>query len=253
MKISYYLNIHAERNFVTTVEFLARLPGIKTICEIGGGANPLLGLDFIRENSLTYTILDISQEELDKASDEYNKICADITDESLALNCCFDLVFSRMVLEHIQCASKFHENVYRMLSETGIAFHLFPTLYSLPFFVNKLLPDRMLEIILEMVAPRDKYRQAKFRAYYNWCYGPTQKNIHRFKVLGYEIQHYVGYFGHDYYNKFKPIRWLHRNKSSQLLKFPNPNLTSYSYLLLSKSPNTPLAGQDEALHQIWLT
>jgi hypothetical protein len=46
----------------------------KNICEIGGGANPLLILDFIRKNDIEYSILDISEIELNKEPNEYKKL-----------------------------------------------------------------------------------------------------------------------------------------------------------------------------------
>ena len=235
MITAYYPLIVSEKCYLPIIQLLARLPQVKSLCEIGGGANPLLEHDFILQNQLEYTILDISQEELDKAPDCYHKICADITSDDLHFTQQFDLVFSRMVAEHIKPAENFHKNVFQMLSEKGIAFHFFPTLYSLPFFVNKIIPDSLAQGLLDFFAPRDKFQNAKFRAYYDWCFGPTKENIQRFNGVGYQILQYIGFFGHGYYEGYNPMDWMHRQKTSLLLQSPNPYLTSYVYLLLAKS------------------
>jgi hypothetical protein len=155
MQISYYPLAVPENGFIPTLMFLAQMPGVQKICKIGGDANPALNLAFIQEHNLDYTILDICQYELDKAPDGYHKVCCDITDEKLVFPGALD-VFSHHLAEHIQCASKFHSNVFHLLSPRGIAFHVFPTLYTFPFVVNWLTPDGLAEAALYIVAPCDK-------------------------------------------------------------------------------------------------
>ena len=67
MKIEYGLNLR----FGKDLKSLAMRSDVKKICDIGGGANPLLSLDFINEHGLDYTVIDIDEEELAKAPDEY--------------------------------------------------------------------------------------------------------------------------------------------------------------------------------------
>ena len=251
MQISYYPLAVSEKGYLPTLEFLARLPGVHSICEIGGGANPALSLDFVRQHDLEYSVLDICQEELDKAPDGYKKICADITDDTLTFPCCYDLVFSQMVGEHIQSARKFHANVFRMLTDTGIAFHFFPTLFTFPFVVNWLTPEWISRAALDIIAPRDKFRKAKFRAYYDWCFGPTDGNMRRLRDIGYQIQQYIGFFGHGYYEEYGPVQWIHEREINLLLKHPNPYLTSYTFLMVSRGQNgTVLAGRENDLHTL---
>ena len=66
----------------------------RRVCEVGGGANPLLSIKFTANQGLDYFILDISQEELDKAPNEYQKICFDIAAQDFNADGNFDLVFS---------------------------------------------------------------------------------------------------------------------------------------------------------------
>lgn len=251
MQISYYPLAVSEKSFLPVLQFLAQLPGVRSVCEIGGGANPALEMDFVKKHNLEYTIMDISQEELDKAPEGYHKICGDITDETLTFPTTFDLIFSQMVAEHIQSAPKFHANVYRMLSEQGVAFHVFPTLFTFPFVVNWLTPDWLSQLALDIIAPRDKYRKAKFRAYYDWCFGPTAGNIRRLQSVGYHIQQYIGFFGHGYYEEYGPVQWVHEKEINLLLKHPNPLLTSYTFLMQGRSENVNvLNGHEAGLHSL---
>jgi 2-polyprenyl-3-methyl-5-hydroxy-6-metoxy-1,4-benzoquinol methylase len=209
---------------------------IKQICEIGGGANPLLNKNKLILAGIEYAILDISASELEKAPSDYQKILGDIGSPDFRFNKSFGLVFSRMLAEHIRDAEQFHLNVQSLLKPGGLAVHFFPTLYTLPYVINYLAPERLSRILLNGFGPRDEYRYAKFPAYYHWCRGPIKSQIQRFQNLGYDVVEYVGYFGHDgYYQKMGILRKIHSLKTDYLLKKPNPYLTSYAYVLLKKT------------------
>src|SRR5512134_1215671 len=74
---------------------------IRRVCDIGGGANPLLSEDYIHQNGIDYSILDISETELAKASLNCAKIQADVASPEFSVDQKFDLVFSKMLAEHI--------------------------------------------------------------------------------------------------------------------------------------------------------
>jgi len=205
------------------------------ICDLGGGANPFLDEKIIRKNGLNYSILDISKKELEKAPNTYNKLNKDISSVKCDIKNQFNLVFSRFLAEHIKDAEMFHFNVNKLLVKGGIAVHLFPTLYSLPFIANKVIPEGLSTKLLNILRPRDNYQNAKFPAYYNWCRGPYKKQIERFIKQKYEILEYRGGFGHHgYYQKLKIFEKLHDIKTNHLLKHPNPYFTSYALVILKK-------------------
>ncbi|MCD6281686.1 MAG: class I SAM-dependent methyltransferase [Deltaproteobacteria bacterium] len=234
VKIRYGRWNEAWGGYQAFLEGLASREGVKRICEIGGGANPALSLEFIREHKLSYVILDISAEELVKAPEGYEKVQADIASPHLDIPGGYDLVFSKMLAEHIRDARQFHENVLSILAEGGIAFHFFPTLYAMPFILNRLMPERLSAILLRTFAPRDSYRFAKFPAYYRWCRGPTHTQIKRFEALGYEVEEYIGFFGHGYYMGIKPLDKLNSFIADILISHPIPSLTSYAYTILRR-------------------
>jgi 2-polyprenyl-3-methyl-5-hydroxy-6-metoxy-1,4-benzoquinol methylase len=210
--------------------------GIKRVCDVGGGANPLFGETYVGKQGISYSVLDISSVELAKASVHCEKITADIAAPDFSLDRQFELVFSKMLAEHIPDAGQFHRNVFKILAPKGIAIHFFPTLYTLPFLANYLLPERLGDFLLTVFAPaRDRYRYAKFPAYYRWCRGPTRSQILALEGLGYEVVEYRGYFGHSgYYNSFGALRKLHEFKTRYLLRHPFPLLTSFACIVLRK-------------------
>lgn len=226
----------------------------KCILEVGSGANPTLSPDFVRDNQLTYVTSDVSLEELEKADPAFERLVLDLSAESIdpSLSENFDCVISRMVGEHVSNGALYHRNIYKILRPGGISVHCFSTLWALPFAINRLLPEFITSRLLNKFAPRDRDRHGKFRAYYSWSRGPSEKMIRQYKALGYEIIQYTGYFGHGYY--LRRLRWLHRlegRKSRFLLKHPAPQLCSYAMLILQKpltasTPHAdPMATNDE--------
>lgn len=216
---------------------------VMSICDIGGGANPVLDGAEVGALGATYTILDISKRELEKAPNGYKKILADAASTDFQVKERFNLVFSKMVMEHVKNSEQFHRNVFSILKEGGIAVHFFPTLYSIPFVVNRLLSDRVGELLLNRIDPRDSYQYEKFPAYYSWCRGPSTSKVRRYRELGFHVTQYVGLFGHGYYKKVPLLNSLNQAASRFLVKHPVPWLTSYAYLVLRK----PLASEAEWL------
>ncbi len=203
MKIGYQI----VKNFIgwskteVFVQELILKNNLKSILEIGAGANPTINPEFIKKHDLKYTISNIDDNELKKADKIYSKLVIDLSSPGFNLPEKFDLVFSRMVGEHISDANTFHQNVFKILNKGGLSFHCFSTLYAFPFLINKIIPNKLSDVVLDKIAPRDKHQHGKFNAYYDWSRGPSPQMIKRFENIGYEVLEYVGYFGHNYYNK----------------------------------------------------
>jgi SAM-dependent methyltransferase len=213
--------------------------GSRAILEIGAGANPTLPVEFVRSRGLQYTTNDISQQELDKADPIYQRLRHDFSESQppAELHGAFDLVFSRMVNEHVRDGEQYYRNVAAVLQPGGITIHWFSTLYAFPFLVNRLMPEFVSTILLRLFLPRDdEFKHGKFTAYYSWGRGPTQAMIRRFEALGFEVVDYAGYFGHPYYHRKVPVlHALEMKKARWLVAHPNPHLTSYARLILRKS------------------
>ena len=207
------------------------------ILEVGSGANPTLSSEFVRSNHLSYTTSDLDAKELEKADAAFEQLVLDLSTNNVdpKLNAAFDCILSRMVGEHVSDGERYHRNIYKMLRPGGISAHCFSTLWTVPFAVNRLLPDPLTDRLLNIFAPRDNHKHAKFKAYYSWSRGPSKKMIQRFERLGFEVIRYTGYFGHSYYSKRLPwLQPLEDLKAELLLKYPVPQLCSYATLILRK-------------------
>ncbi len=212
-----------------------------SVLEIGSGANPTLSpseLVPLAQRGLRYTTNDRSAGELAKAPPVYETLLLDLaTVARPALpRGAFDLVFSRMVNEHVADGERYHRNILDVLSPGGLSVHCFSTLYALPFVANRLLPEALASRALDVFNPRDRYQQDKFPARYSWSRGPSRRMIGRLSGLGYSVVAYHGYFGHPYYNRraLRGLRALEEAKTSWLCRHPRPALTSYAVVILRK-------------------
>lgn len=187
------------------VEWIRRL-GAVDVCDIGGGRNPLLAPETVADLGVRYTVLDISQHELDLAPPEFDTVCADIAGEEFETENAFDFMFSKFVAEHVRSGERLHRNVLQALKPGGVALHYFPTLYNVPFVVNRVMPEKLGSRVLDVVAPRDRTREEKFPARYSWTRGPTERQLERLQAIGYEVLEYTAGFGHDYYRRIPVVR-----------------------------------------------
>jgi 2-polyprenyl-3-methyl-5-hydroxy-6-metoxy-1,4-benzoquinol methylase len=210
--------------------------GSANILEVGSGANPTLSVETVSALKIRYTANDVSLEELSKADGVYDRWVCDLSRDMVPaeMHGKFDLIFSRMVNEHIADGRVYHANIHNLLKPNGIAAHCFSTLYALPFAANRLLPEALGGMLLNIFAPRDAHKAGKFRAYYSWSRGPSRTVLSRFEGLGYEVIEYRGYFGHTYYSRVPLLHHLERLKARALVAMPIPLLCSYGMLIARK-------------------
>ena len=112
-------------------------------------------------------------------------------------------MFSKMLAEHLHNGMIFHRNIYKLLTPGGIAVHYYPTLYALPFLVNKVIPENISSLLLNTFMPRERVRLGKFPAFYNWCYGPTTKMMKMLTSIGFEIIEFRGLLGIDILKEYR--------------------------------------------------
>jgi Methyltransferase domain len=207
----------------------------RNILEVGSGANPTLEPHIISERGLRYVANDIDSKELAKADPVFDQWVGDISRGAPDdMKSRFDLVFSRMVNEHVADGRAYHSHINELLVPGGIAAHCFSTLYCLPFLTNRLLPDSISDSILHFFDRRDRFKRAKFPAYYSWSRGPSRRMVSKFESLGYEVLQYIGYFGHGYYWRWPLIHRLELNKARALKERPIPALCSFAVLIARK-------------------
>lgn len=214
--------------------------GCKVVADIGGGAHPLLDIEFIERHGLEYYVFDISPEELAKADPRYRKVVFDITSDEKGfrkakLRTDFDLVFSHMMMEHVQEPLKAHANFARLLKPGGLSIHMYPSKYNFPLFMNTLIPEALSLKILPLLQPNRKQEgtEGKFVAFYKHCGPPTRKLRGVLKGAGFEVERHTAYVGHRYYKRIKPLAALEKNLRKLILAARIP-MTSANLLVLRK-------------------
>ena len=214
--------------------------GAKRFCDVGGGAKPVVSIAQIQKFDLEYVVFDESQDQLNKTPLGYHLYQGSILDsaavsELVGQRGAFDVVVSRWTAEHIPDGKLFHEQIFMMLRPGGTAIHFFPTLYSLPFLLIRLLSSDVSSSLLFRAFPK---RQVKFPAYYSWCRGPSDRQLRRLQAVGFSVDRYVGYFGHSFYARVKPLHLAHKAFTGMLLRHPLPSMTSFALVVLTRPPRS---------------
>lgn len=215
---------------------LARERGAQSVAELGGGAKPLIGdpdkWGFVPQR----VVIDISAEELAKADGDVETRVADLCQPISGPTGTYDVVFSKMLCEHLPNPEAFHANCYAMLKPGGIAVHFFPTLFTLPFVLNRLIPEEFARSLLRKIQPGriDDPKHEKFPAYYRWCTGPMKRTLRRYQNLGFQVEAWHGAYGHYYYIVLPPLNAIEQAKSRFLVQHPVPAMTSFAAVVLRK-------------------
>jgi SAM-dependent methyltransferase len=203
------------------------------ILELGAGRYPSFRISDMPENIGTYTANDISEHELALLPSEYAKVCFDVSGDVANFKDTYDVVFSRFLAEHVPDGIAMHRNVYSVLRKGGTAFHLIPTLYALPFVINKYLPENLTRQILNVFSPRRSI-SPKFPAYYSACYGDPKKMKRILLSIGYSDVEIEPFYGHFYYEQIPGLKQLHEQFSAFAARNEWAALASYAYIRVVK-------------------
>lgn len=226
--------------FEQKVADLVRTSGASSVGELGGGANPTLTMTGRVGRPIDLTVLDISPTELAQCPPEIETLCVDLCSATPPVRDRFDVIFSRMLCEHVSSGERFHRNCYEALHPGGYAVHFFPAPTALPFALNRVLPSAAGERILEFFFPARKQggKYGKFPALYHWCWGPTSRQLRRFRSVGFEVVSCDVGVGHGYYEPLPGLRALERAKAELVLRHPSPWLAAYVIFVLRRPPES---------------
>jgi hypothetical protein len=99
--------------------------------------------------------------------------------------------------------------------------------------VNRALPERLSEPLLRAVMSGREHdgSHGKFPARYEWCRGPSSRQIARLESCGFSIERYCGYFGHVYYRRLG-LEPLMVHAANFLVRHPVPALTAFALVVL---------------------
>jgi len=197
-------------NYKRVVRGLAGLSANRSLLEVGGGRDPLFERGELAELGGALTVNDISPRELAALPQGYRTACFDVAGDIAPvkhLRGSFDLAFSRMVFEHVADGERAWANLYELLAPGGVALAFVPTLYSLPFVINKLLPDRLASAIVKRLYPnRTDDEDPVFPARYSWCFADEHRLGAMLAKLGYREIVVLPFYGHEYYVRFPLLR-----------------------------------------------
>ena len=202
-------------------------PGIEVL-EIGGGAHPSL----IDRENISYSIVDPDSNELKKAPDDVVLINRPV--ENLDTNKKYDLILTKMVLEHIPDPDKFHTKVYQLLRSNGRAIHFFACRHSLPAFVNRFVSERIGELILKIIKNRQLEDSPKYEAYYRKTLGHSRRQLSYFEKLGYNIETYHSFVGHKYFNRIPILKQIEQLYTWLLVQLQMKSLATVALVVLTK-------------------
>jgi SAM-dependent methyltransferase len=203
------------------------------ILELGAGRWPSFRIEEMPSTVESYTVNDISADELSLLPEGYDKACFDVSGDAESFRDTYDVVFSRFLAEHVPDGVAMHRNVYRVLRPGGVAFHLIPTLYALPFILNKFAPERLTTPLLKLLSPR-RTISPKFPAHYSACYGNPARMRSMLHQIGYDRVEVRNFYGHFYYEKIPVLASLHRRFSSLAARRNWHLLGSYAYITAYK-------------------
>jgi SAM-dependent methyltransferase len=234
--IRYMPGRYAWATWDDTLLGLVRNPDVIRVCDVGGGANPALDLGSIRRHAVDYVVADISAHELRKAPPGYRTRQVDVASREFSQYGPFDLVISKMLAEHVVDPEAFHRSVYEALAPGGRAVHFFPTLYEPVFVLNRVIPERASgRLLRQLQAGRESDgHNGKFPALYRWCRGPTRRQLSRLRSVGFEVDEYVGFFGHNYFRGRSVLDSVDRTVGQCLVRYPLAAFTSFAIVTLRR-------------------
>lgn len=224
----------AFENYKRTVQEVVKTYACRNLLEIGGGRSPLLSQAEAQALGVAYTVNDISQRELDLAPAWVHKTCFDFAGNDAPAGS-YDLVFSRMVMEHVSDASRAYRNLYRLLKDGGLALHFHPNLFAAPFIINYLLPDSLSRKVLsafgKLTDSTEEY--PKFPAHYSWCRN-SESIRRRIGAIGFSEVEVASFYGHGYFNKIPGLRQIDDAWSSFAQKQGMGAFSSYAFTMVRR-------------------
>jgi len=225
-------------NYKRVVRDLCGSLGAQHIIEIGGGRDPLFSPDEIAAMGVDMTVNDISPSELAVLPAGYRTACFDVAGDISKvghLRNSFDLAFSRMVFEHVEDGQRAWSNLYQLLAPGGVALAFVPTLYSVPFVLNWLLPDNVAAAIVKRFFPnRAGDDDPVFPARYSWTFGSDRRMRPMLSAIGYREVAILPFYGHGYYEPFPIIRDVHNWFTALARSNDWQTLASFAYIAVRK-------------------
>jgi SAM-dependent methyltransferase len=219
-----------------TIAAAVRQFGATRLLEIGGGRDPLFAAEEAEALGVTQTLNDIDPTELARAPRACATLCFDVSANPGTIGApleSFDLIYSRMVMEHVRDAAGAWRTKAALLRKGGLAVAFFPTLYYPPYVLNALIPERLSSAIVRALY-KDRAADGddpKFPAHYDWCISSRRRLEPMLAKAGFSEMHVQPFWGSSY---FRGVSLLHRMDQTLARMAAGLNwraLTSYAIVL----------------------
>jgi SAM-dependent methyltransferase len=142
----------------------------------------------------------------------------------------YDLIFSKMVFEHIPDTRCAYRNILKLLAPGGLCINDHPVLYSPPFLINLIFPEAVTAPILRMFKPR---RHAGDEPKYNRCV-ISAKLRGELRDLGFREVWQIPFFYHEYFKRIPGLFELDRSLSELAERRDWQGLASFCYTIAMK-------------------
>ncbi len=226
-------------HYETNILALAHHYGLRSVCEIGGGRDPLFTAEQAAQSGIDLIVNDIDAGELALTYPGLRTarfdIAGDLSEPDVERGG-FDMMISRMVFEHIDGVERACSNIHALLAPGGVAIAFFPTLWAPVFAVNHVLPEKVSRAVVHALFPhrRDGGDDPKFPALYDWCRGNPRLLTPMLNRAGFSEVHIQRFWGHGYFKRMPGLKQLDHAFNALAAKIGWSFVTTYAYVVVRK-------------------
>ncbi|WP_181301254.1 methyltransferase domain-containing protein [Bosea sp. 124] len=226
-------------HYEETILRLTRQFGLRRVCEIGGGRDPLFTAEQAKRRGIDLIVNDIDPGELALTPAGLRTarfdIAGDLSEPDIARGG-YDLMVSRMVFEHVADVERAWTNIHALLSPGGVALAFFPTLWAPAFALNHVLPESVSRAVVHAMFParRDGGGDPKFPALYDWCRGSRKQLAPMLNRAGFTDLHIQRFWGHGYFDRVPGLKQLDHGFNALSAKVGWDFVTTYAYVVVRK-------------------
>jgi SAM-dependent methyltransferase len=227
-------------NYESTILDLTQRLGLRRVCEIGGGRDPLFTAEQAKRRGIDLIVNDIDAGELALTPAGLKTACFDIAGDLSEPDITrggYDLMVSRMVFEHVADVERAWSNIHALLAPGGVALAFFPTLWAPVFALNHLLPEKASRAIVHALFPlrRDGGGDPKFPAHYHWCRGSRAQLTPMLNRAGFGDIHIQRFWGHGYFDRMPGLKQADHAFNALAARIGWDFVTTYAYVVVRKA------------------